>query len=118
MILEYHRSYKIEQELKKQLATIIQYQLRDPRLNIIITISDVKITRDFSCAKIFFTTLNNKVENIQTIISILKNASGFIRILLSKNIKLRIVPKLYFMYDDSFVYGMKITNLINNITKE
>ncbi|CAL4043385.1 30S ribosome-binding factor RbfA [Buchnera aphidicola] len=113
------RAHRVAQELKKILSFIIQYSLRDPRLNKMITISEVLLSTDCSYAKVFITLLENedKLVIIETI-KVLNNATGFIRTLLRKKINLRIIPKLFFIYDNSFINGIKISNIISNEIKK
>ncbi|HXK00636.1 MAG TPA: 30S ribosome-binding factor RbfA [Buchnera sp. (in: enterobacteria)] len=119
MLQEVSRTFRVSQELKKELSLIIQYSLRDPRLNTMITVSEVLLSPDLSYAKIFITLLNNQdTFFIKETIKILKNATGFIRTLLSKKIKLRIIPKLFFIYDNSFIEGIRISNIISHVIKK
>ncbi|HMI77022.1 MAG TPA: 30S ribosome-binding factor RbfA [Buchnera sp. (in: enterobacteria)] len=114
-----NRSCKVGQVLKKEISVIVQYSLRDPRLNNIITVSNVQLSRDLSHAKIFVSFLNEKEEIfLKKSINILNHASSFIRSLLSKTTKLRIIPKLIFIYDNSFIEGMHIDALINSAIKK
>ncbi|WP_044010545.1 30S ribosome-binding factor RbfA [Buchnera aphidicola] len=111
-----NRSFKISNEIKKKISWIICYQLCDPRLfNILISVSSVNLSRDFSYAKIYVSILNNKNISFKEILTILQNSSKHIRYLLAKGIFLRIIPTLHFCHDSSYVNGTKITNLINNV---
>jgi ribosome-binding factor A len=119
MLQEVSRACRVAQELKKELSFIIQYSLRDPRLDTMITVSEVLLSPDFSDAKIFITLLNDQdTLFVKETIKILKRATGFIRTLLSKKIKLRIVPKLFFIYDNSFIEGIRISKVISNSIKK
>lgn len=122
--MAFHRSTRIAQELKKEISIILLKYIRDPRINCMITISMVKLSRDLSFAKIFISLLNiNKNcynnfyqnKNSQEIISILKGASKYIRKMLSYRIKLRKIPFLLFDYDNSLIEGMKISNLLRKL---
>lgn len=118
MLQEMSRACRIAQELKKELSFIIQYSLRDPRLNTMITVSEVLVSPDFSDAKIFITLLNDQdTLFVKETIKILKKATGFIRTLLSNKIQLRIIPKLFFIYDNSFIEGIRISKVIANSIK-
>jgi len=112
------RSCRVAQELKKEISVIVQQSLRDPRLHGIITISDVRLSQDLSDAKIFVSFLNEQESLfLKNSIKILNNASSFIRILLRRTMQLRIIPKLFFIYDNSFIEGMRISELIKNEKK-
>ena len=113
-----NRSCKVGQELRKEISVIIQHSLRDPRLNNIITISSIRLSRDLSNARIFVSFLNEKEDCfLQNSIKILNRASDFIRGILSQKINLRVIPKLIFIYDNSFIEGMRIDALIKGERK-
>ncbi|VAX76623.1 30S ribosome-binding factor RbfA [Buchnera aphidicola] len=109
-----HRAVKLERNLHKEIAIIIQQRLKDPRLNEFITISEVKLSLDLSYAKIFVTFLKEKnKKKIKLMLFVLQRSSSYIRSILNKNIYLRIVPKLFFIHDVSFLNGIFISKLID-----
>ncbi|WP_044169980.1 30S ribosome-binding factor RbfA [Candidatus Pantoea carbekii] len=115
---EFSRRQRVAQELHKKIAFILQRKIRDPRLRIMITVSGVEISRDLSYAKIFITCLNEENhKDIQDTVNALKEASSYIRMLLSKIIKLRTVPKLTFFYDPSLTQARYMLTLISNTIK-
>jgi len=111
------RSFKVSCEIKKKITWIINYKLNDPRLcNILISILDVNVSRDFSFAKVYFSVLSNKQDiSIKQLLGIFYSSSKYIQYLLAKNIYLRKVPILKFYYDNSYIHGMKITCLIHDV---
>lgn len=116
-----HRHLKIARELKKQIASIIQYELKDPRfIDIIISISSVSISCDSSYAKIYINTFSIRSNNIDNklVIYLLQRSSKMIRCLLARKMYLRTIPFLRFIYDDSFAKGRRITNLISRVLKK
>lgn len=75
------------------------------------TVSGVEMSRDLAYAKVYVTFLNDKDEAaVKAGIKALQEASGFIRSLLGKAMRLRIVPELTFFYDNSLVEGMRMSN--------
>ncbi|PPI87934.1 ribosome-binding factor A [Candidatus Pantoea edessiphila] len=115
MIRECNRSLRISQEIQKEITIILQRKINDPRLNMMITVSSVEVSRDLSYAKVFVTFFKEK-QNLHTIengLKALKSSCGYIRSLLSKNMKLRIIPLLNFFYDSSIKNGEYICNLID-----
>jgi len=83
-----------------------------------VTVSAVEITRDLAYAKIFVTFFTLEGQNVDQSIEILNEAAGFIRTLLAKRIKARIMPELRFIYDQSMVEGVRMTNLVNKAIAE
>jgi len=112
----FNRSNRIAQELQKKIALIIQHSLKDPRINTIITVSEVQVSKDLSHAKIFVSFLQGNNElNIKKLLIILNKASSYIRKLLCKKMRLRIVPNIIFYHDDSFLKGNKISFILDNL---
>lgn len=115
----FSRSSRIAQELQKKIAIIIQYSLRDPRVKSIITVSQVRLSRDLSYAQVFISFLETENNlTAQKILILLNKASGYIRKLLCKKINLRTVPNISFVYDDSFFKGNQISILLNTLKKD
>jgi ribosome-binding factor A len=83
-----------------------------------IAVSGVEMSRDLAYAKVFVTFLNDQDEAaVKNGIKALQEASGFIRSLLGKAMRLRIVPELTFFYDNSLVEGMRMSNLVTSVVK-
>ncbi|PHM62165.1 30S ribosome-binding factor RbfA [Xenorhabdus ishibashii] len=122
MAREFSRTQRVAQEMQKEIAIILQREIKDPRIGM-ATISGVEVSRDLAYAKVFVTFLNVLVEGHDTDmvkegIKALNEASGFIRSLLGKAMRLRIIPELTFSYDSSLVEGMRMSNLVSNIVKD
>lgn len=117
MSREFKRSDRVAQELQKEIAVILQREVKDPRVGM-VTVSDVEISRDLAYAKIFVTFLfDNDLEAIKQGMKGLEKASPYIRTLVGKAMRLRIVPELRFVYDESLVEGMRMSNLVSNVIK-
>ncbi|WP_395479777.1 30S ribosome-binding factor RbfA [Candidatus Curculioniphilus buchneri] len=115
MLRTYSRTKRIAQEIRKEIAIILQCKIKDPRI-VMVTVSGLEISRDLAYAKVFVTFLNsNTPKQIGMNIRRLQCASGFIRSLLAKTMHLRIVPALTFSYDSSLVKGMQISRLLNHV---
>ena len=99
----------------EEISKIINKEIKDEDLKF-VAITDCKITNDLSFGKVYFTSLND--EKRDSIISSLNKASGFIRSNLCKNVNIRKMPELSFVYDESIEYGNKIDNIIDSINKE
>lgn len=118
MSREFKRSDRVAQELKKEVAVILQREVKDPRIGM-VTVSDVEVSRDLAYAKIFVTFLfDNDQEAINQGMKGLEKASPYIRSLMGKAMRLRIVPELRFIYDESLVEGMRMSNLVSNVIRE
>ncbi|WP_343189808.1 30S ribosome-binding factor RbfA [Buchnera aphidicola] len=115
MISICNRHNSISTIVRKEISNILYFDINDSRINFLITILDVEISKDFKFVKIFFITmdiLNNKI--IKNILKILNSYKKYIRKILCKKVILRICPKLYFCHDDSFAKGLRISKILKN----
>ncbi len=111
---DFKRVDRVSGLIQRKLAQIIQTEIKDPRLPHFITVSAVKVSSDMSVAKIYVTVLGEHVDEESTL-ALLNKASGFLRTALARSIKLRIVPQLKFVFDESIEYGNKLRELIDNV---
>ncbi|MCC8365160.1 MULTISPECIES: 30S ribosome-binding factor RbfA [Xenorhabdus] len=121
MAREFSRTQRVAQEMQKEIAIILQREMKDPRIGM-ATVSGVEVSRDLAYAKVFVTFLNALVdghdsEKVNLGIKALNEASGFIRSLLGKAMRLRVIPELTFSYDSSLIEGMRMSNLVTNVVK-
>lgn len=110
------RMNKIDEELRKEISTIISTELKNPHLTGLISVTKVKTTPDLRFAKVYVSMINekSKKENL----SILKQSSGYIRSCIAKKVNLRNTPELVFEFDESLEYGSRIDEILKDITKD
>lgn len=117
MAKEFSRTQRVSQEMQKEIAIILQREVKDPRIGM-VTVSGVEVSRDLAYAKVFVTFLNDSDPNaVRVGLKALHEASGFIRMLIGKAMRLRVVPELTFSYDNSLVEGMRMSNLVTSVVK-
>lgn len=112
MSRDYARTDRVGQEIQKEVAMIIQREVKDPRLGM-VTVNAVEVTRDLAYAKVFVTFFTLEGQNIDKSLEVLNEAAGYIRGILAKRIKARIMPELRFVYDKSLVEGVRMTTLVD-----
>jgi ribosome-binding factor A len=112
MAREFARTDRVGQEIQKEIATILMREVKDPRL-VMTTVSAVELTRDLAYAKIFVTFFSNEESEIKSSIEVLNEAAGFIRSLLAKKLRARIMPHLRFVYDSSMSEGVRMSSLVD-----
>ena len=95
------------------ISDILLKEIRDPRIKL-VTITGVKLTDDLRFAKIFFVEMGKDTCDPQTKIA-LEKATGFLKRELGKRLKLRYVPDIIFVSDESFAYGSRIDKLLAEI---
>ena len=111
-----NRLARINEELKREVSNIINYEVKNSNVTGMISITKVKTTPDLRYAKIFVSIINSK--NVKQTLAGLKAASGFIRSRVAEKINLRITPELVFELDESMVYGERIDNILKDIMKD
>ncbi len=111
-----NRLNRINEELKKEISNIINFELKNPNVTGLISVTKAKITPDLKYAKIYVSILNSK--NVKKTMEGLKESAGFIRTQVAKAINLRITPELIFEIDDSLEYGEKIEKILKNLKNE
>jgi len=112
MHTESQRSRKVGEQIQRELALIINQEIKDPRVSW-VTVAAVHVSRDFAHAKVYVTSLVEN-KNREQLVQILNNASGFMRRQLGKILKIRTVPELHFVYDESVEYGNRLSKLIDD----
>ena len=122
MAKEFSRTQRVSQEMQKEIAIILQREVKDPRVGM-ATVSGVEVSRDLAYAKVFVTFLDvlttapQDPDRIKNGIKALQDASGFIRTLIGKAMRLRVVPELTFAYVISLGEGMRMSNLVTNVVR-
>jgi len=107
---------RIDEELKKELSNIISYELKNPKITGLISVTDVKTTPDLKYSRVYISILNAK--NTKVTLANLKKASGFIRKEIAKRMNMRVTPEFVFLLDETLEYGAKIDSILSDIMKD
>ena len=125
------RAQRIADQIQREIATLIQLEVNDPRVGM-VSVTGVDVSNDLAQAKILFTVLNTNPGDeglvsdtltdpsaldqleIDENLKALRKASGFLRTLLAKRLRLRSTPKLHFIYDSSVQRGQRLSDLIDD----
>lgn len=110
------RNERVRKTLMKEIADIIQKELKDSRIHGVVSITDIEMAHDNSFAKVYYSVLASEEEKANTIKAITDNTSK-IRYEVGKRIRLRLTPELRFIPDDSLERGSHVTELINKISR-
>lgn len=106
---EFGREERVGAEMRRELAQLIRDEVNDPRIGN-PTIQEVRVSRDLSQAKVYFTVLDE--GQAKQTGRVLEKAAAFLRRRLGDRIKLRTIPQLHFVYDKSVNEGMRLEALI------
>ena len=114
---EFSRPQRVSEQLQRELALLIQRELKDPRLGM-VTVAAVDVSRDLAYATVYVTFLGKDSESeIKSALKVLQGAGGFLRSALGKAIRMRQVPNLTFKYDQAQAEGRNMSALIEQARK-
>ena len=106
---EFKRAERVAGQMRRELAQLIQAEVKDPALAF-VSVSDVEVSRDLAHAKVFVTVF--EPDKAPASIAALQHARGFLRSRLGQNMRIRKVPELHFVHDDSVETGQRMDRLI------
>ena len=110
-----HRIEQVNKLIRSEISELLQRQVKDPRLDTFVAITEVSTSPDLKYARVFISHIGSETEK-QEILSALSTASGFLRNELARRLQLRRIPELSFRWDDSIKQGDHILKLIDQVT--
>ncbi len=111
---EFKRTDRVADFLKKELGSLIQLELRDPRLGM-VSVTDVAVSKDLAHARIFVTVMGKETaEEAEEALKVLNHAAGFLRSRVAKNHNARTTPALKFLFDTAVRRGEYMSRLIES----
>jgi ribosome-binding factor A len=102
--------------IKEEISTLLIRDIKDPRIGM-ITVTDVEVSRDIRTAKVFYSVGGDNAARKQAQRG-LESAVGFIRSAIARNLTIKRVPELTFIYDKSLDYGQKIDRILEELKEE
>ena len=112
------KNTRINAEVQKELSEIIRSEIKDPRVNGAMTsVVSVEVTPDLKYCKAYISVLADE-ERANAVLAGLKSAEGYIRRELARRVNLRNTPEITFKLDQSIEYGVNMSRLIDDVTKD
>ena len=109
-----YKTNRTAEDIKREIIAVMS-EIKDPRVQgKLLTVIRVEVSNDLSYAKVFISDMNG-FESAQVAVKGLKSATGFVRREIGKNLRLRKVPELKFIADDSIQHGMDIAKKLKDI---
>ena len=105
------REGRLSHQLQQEIATIIQRELKDPRLGF-VTITRVELSGDLSHAKVGYSCLGGEEERAKTR-QALEHSAGFIRSLVKKRLRLKIIPEIAFRFDATIEQAIDLASKLD-----
>ena len=111
------KNTRINMEVQRELSEIIRSGIKDPRIHPMTSVVSADVTPDLKYCKVYISVLGD--ENAQkSTMEGLKSAEGFVRRELARRVNLRNTPELKFILDQSIEYGVNMSHLIDEVTRE
>ena len=111
------KNTRINGEVLRELSNIIRSEIKDPRINPMTSVVAVEVAPDLKTCKAYISVLGDEESQKNTIAG-LKSAEGYIRRELAHSINLRNTPQITFILDQSIEYGVKMSKMIEDVTKD
>lgn len=113
----FERTQRVADLIQKALAQLLQQDMTDRRFAL-VTLTGVVVTRDLAYAKVYVSMLLDDENEIRQVIMALNQSAKSFRYQLARAVKLRNVPELKFLYDESTARGFRISSLIDSAMKK
>ena len=110
------KNNRINGEVLRELSSIIRDEVKDPRIDPLLTVTRVEVTPDLQFCKCYVSSLGSD-EELNESIAGLQSASGFIRCELAHRVNLRKTPELKFVADRSMEYAIEMSKKIEALAK-
>ena len=111
------KNTRINGEVQKVLSEIIRKEIKDPRINPMTSVVTVEVAPDLKTCKAYISVLGDEASQ-QSTMKGLKSAEGYIRRELARTLNLRNTPEIRFVLDQSIEYGVKMSKMIDDVTKD
>jgi len=111
------KNTRVNHEVQRELSNILRGGVKDPRVALMTSVVGVEVSPDLKTCKAYISVLGDDKAQTDTILG-LQSGEGFIRRELARTLNMRNTPEIHFVIDQSIEYGVKMTNKINELTKD
>ena len=111
------KNTRINGEVLKELSMIIRQEIKDPRIHMMTSVTAVEVAPDLKTCKAYISVLGDEEAGKATIEG-LRSAASFVRRELAHRVNLRNTPEIKFILDQSIEYGVNMSKLIDEVTKD
>lgn len=111
------KNTRINMEVQRELSEIIRSGIKDPRIHPMTSVIAVEVTPDLKYCKAYISVLGDE-EAAKATVEGLRSASSYVRRELARRVNLRNTPEIKFILDQSIEYGVNMSKLIDEVTKD
>ena len=109
---DFPRALRVAEQIRREIADLLRNEIKDPRVSG-FSISEVVVSKDLSNAKVFYAPKLNH-ENLPELQKGLDSSAPYLRKQLGKLLRIRAVPQLIFLHDDSMERYSRMESLLNH----
>ena len=118
MAKEYGRDQRVADFVQRELAVILQFEMKDPRVGM-VSVNDVRVSTDLGYADVYVSSIGvDGAEARAELVGVLSGAAGWLRSLLAKRSQMRSTPRLRFHWDEVAERSRALEDLINKARAE
>ena len=110
------REKRLNSEFQKEIYSILKNEIKNPAISEMFSISEVDVTNDLKHAKVFVSVFSTDKVKAQATFEAICASAKAVRTELSKTMRIRTVPELHFVTDNSTDYGNKIDKILSTLT--
>jgi ribosome-binding factor A len=114
--MRFDRTLRISEEIRKIVSHMVQFEIKDPRISEMTSVTRVDTTNDLRFVNIYISVLGTEEEAKETLLA-LGRAKGYIRKAIGKDIQLRYTPEPVFKLDTSIEHSVRMSQLIEEVKK-
>ena len=111
------KNTRVNAEVQRELSTILRGGIKDPRVAPMTSVVAVEVAPDLKTCKAYISVLGSD-EASKAVVEGLRSAVGYIRKELARRVNLRNTPEIKFILDQSIEYGVNMSRLIDDVTKD
>ena len=109
------RMDRVNELLREEISKLLIRDTKDPRLHVLLTITQVDASPDLHSAKVFTSVMGTQTEKEEALRG-LNSAAAFLRRGLRQRLSLRDIPHLRFILDDSIEHGDHLLDLMRHLS--
>ena len=115
---DFSRADRVRKAIQREMGEILRVEIQDPRLDdIVISTTEVELTNDLSVAKVYLSIFLDDPDKRNEIMTILMEYQKKVRKAIGQRIRLRHTPEIHFKFDDSLERGVRMSQLLDKISK-
>ncbi len=110
------RQKRVSELIRREISTLLETRVKDPRIGF-VTVTDVEVTFDLREATVYVSSLEDDPDRREEILEALNNAAGYLRHQLAENLRIKVIPRIRFEWDESLERGQRIERILRELSE-